>query len=73
MEAAAAIIALLMQVITLLPALIQAGIEIQGLIKRVQDAVGSGSMDPTDAMWQAVNAEIDALRTQLNTDPPQAA
>ncbi len=69
---AAAIVALLMQVITMLPELIQAGIKIEGLIARVTTAVQSGSVDPTDVQWTAVNKELDDLTARLNVDPPAA-
>lgn len=69
---AAAIVTLLVQIISLLPALIAAGVQIEGLVARVTDAVKSGSTDPTSDQWQAVNAELDALTKQLNTDPPVA-
>jgi hypothetical protein len=49
--------------------LIQAGVQIEGLIARVTNAVQSGSTDPTDAQWTALQGEIDALTAQLNADP----
>jgi hypothetical protein len=70
---ATAIIAILTQIIALLPALIAAGVQIEGLVARVTAAVNSGSTDPTDAQWQAVNAELDALTAQLNKDPAAPA
>lgn len=68
-----AILALLAQLISMLPALIAAGVQIEGLIARVQSAVATGSTDPTDAQWSALQSEIDALTAQLNTDPPAPA
>lgn len=65
------IVAILMQVISLLPELIQAGIKIEGLIARTLKAVESGSADPTDSQWEAVNNEIAALTARLNVDPPE--
>lgn len=65
----ATIIALLAQIIALMPALIAAGVEVQGLIARVQAAVASGSADPTDAMWTALDAEVATLRSALAQDP----
>lgn len=67
----AGIIAILMQVISMLPELIQAGIKIEGLIARTLKAAESGSTDPTDAQWAAVNNELDALTARLNADPPE--
>lgn len=66
----AAIVAILAQIIAMLPGLIAAGVQIEGLIARVQAAVAGGATDPSDASWQAVNAELDALTAQLNQDPP---
>jgi hypothetical protein len=68
----AAIVALMAQIIALLPALIAAGVQIEGLLARVEAAVAGGATDPSDASWTAVNAELDALTKQLNTDPPAA-
>ena len=64
-----AIAVILAQIIALLPSLIAAGVQIEGLIARVQAAVAGGATDPSDASWQAVNDELDALTKQLNTDP----
>lgn len=69
---ATAIIAILMQIVTMLPDLIAAGIKIEGLIARVTTAVQSGSVDPTDVQWTAVNKELDDLTARLNADPPAA-
>ena len=70
----AAIIGILAQIIALLPQLIAAGVEVAGLVARVQAAVASGATDPTDAQWTALQQEIDTLTAQLNTDPvPPAA
>jgi hypothetical protein len=70
---ATAIIAILAQVIALLPSLIAAGVQIEGLIARVTAAVQSGATDPTVDQWTAVNAELDALTAQLNKDPAAPA
>lgn len=64
-----AIVALLAQIIAMLPGLIAAGVQVEGLIARVQKAIAGGSADPTDEDWAAVNAELDALTAQLNKDP----
>lgn len=64
-----AIAVILAQIIALLPSLIAAGVQIEGLIARVQAAVAGGATDPSDASWLAVNAELDALTAQLNKDP----
>ena len=64
------IVAILAQIIAMLPGLIAAGVQIEGLLARVQAAVQGGSEDPSDAAWTAVNAELDALTAQLNQDPP---
>ena len=66
----ATIIMILSQIIALLPSLIAAGVKIEGLVARVTAAVQSGSVDPTDVQWQAVNKELDDLTARLNADPP---
>lgn len=68
----AAMVTILAQIIALLPSLIAAGVQVEGLIARVQSAAASGSPDPTDVQWAALQIEIDALTKQLNTDPPMA-
>lgn len=65
----ATIVALLAQIISLMPALIAAGVQVEGLIARVQAAVASGSTDPTDAQWTALDAEVATLRSALAQDP----
>ena len=69
----AAIVAILAQIIALLPQLIAAGVEVAGIVARVQAAVASGASDPTDAQWTALQQEIDTLTAQLNTDPTPVA
>lgn len=68
---AAAIVALLTQIIVLLPDLIAAGVKIEGLIARVTKAAQGGA-DPTNVEWDAVNKELDQLTARLNADPPAA-
>lgn len=64
-----AIILLLTQLLELLPAMIEAGIKIQGLVARTQAALASGSTDINDVQWQAVKKEVDDLTARLNADP----
>jgi hypothetical protein len=63
------ILAIATTVLQLLPALLQAGIDVMGLLqstnKVITDAQAAGR-DPTDAEWNALDAQIGALRAQLN-------
>lgn len=68
----AAIIAIITQVLTLLPQLIAAGLEVAPLIQSTIKALSSGSADPTDEQWAAVNAILDQNTALLNQDPPAA-
>lgn len=68
-----AVLAILAQVIGLLPGAIKAGIDVSNLVAAAQAAATSASTDPTDAQWQAVDQGIKALQVQLNTDPPEPA
>lgn len=56
-------------VLQLLPSLIQAGIDVMGLLqstnKVITNAQAAGR-DPTDAEWAALDTQISALRAQLN-------
>lgn len=56
-------------VLELLPSLIQAGINVVGLIESTSATIKlaqSENRDPTDAEWAALDAQISALRAQLN-------
>lgn len=64
-----AVLPIVKQVLSLIPGLVAAGMAIEGLIKAVTDALDSGSTDPTDGVWQAVNAQIAANTAKINTDP----
>lgn len=65
----AAIVAMLVQIIAMLPELIAAGVKIEGLIARVTKAAQGGT-DPTNVEWDAVNKELDQLTARLNAEPP---
>lgn len=68
-----AILPIVAQVLGLIPGLVAAGVEIVSLVDSTVKALQSGSADPTDEVWQAVNAQIAANTVKLNTDPPVAA
>lgn len=65
-----AILPIVLQVLGLLPQLIEAGAEVVPMINSLTKALQSGSTDPTDAQWQAVDAAIQANTALINTDPP---
>lgn len=55
-------------VLQLLPSLIQAGIDVVGLINSTNSVISAAQAagrDPTDAEWNALDAQISALRAQL--------
>lgn len=69
-----AVLPILVQVLTMIPGLVAAGVQVEGLIKSTIDALNSGSTNPTDAQWQAVNDLIAANTVKIDTDPaPPAA
>lgn len=61
-------LALISQLLGLLPAVIEASDEVIGLINRAKAAIDSGA-DPSDEQWTQLNAELDALTARLNKDP----
>lgn len=61
--------AILLTLLTQLPMLIQAGVDVTNLIENARTAVASGSTDPTSDQWAAVDAELAMLTAQLNKDP----
>lgn len=64
-------LALAMNFIDRLPALLQAGaavahvVDLLGQHKAMQDTLASEGRDPTPAEWDALNARLDALEKQL--------
>lgn len=58
-----------LQLLTALPQLIQAGVEITGLVTKAKDALQSMSDEaraPTPDEWQALDDEIAKLRGELH-------
>ena len=64
-----AILPIVTQVLSLIPGLIAAGVEIVSLVESTVKALQSGSTNPSDEVWQAVDAQIAANTAKLNTDP----
>lgn len=60
------ILSIVTQVLSLIPGLVAAGHDISGLVGQAVSAINSGSTDPTDAQWQALDAQVKALQAQLN-------
>jgi hypothetical protein len=59
---------IIMQLISLLPAAVQATTQVINIAKRTREIVESGR-EPTEEDWADVNAEIASLTAQLNMDP----
>lgn len=58
-----------MQVLTLLPTLIDAGQSVIGLVQHANAALAkmtAENRDPSDLEWSELNATIDALRAKLH-------
>jgi len=64
-----AILPIVTQVLSLIPGLVAAGVEIVSLVESTVKALQSGSTNPSDEVWQAVDAQIAANTAKLNTDP----
>lgn len=64
-----AILPIVTQVLSLIPGLVAAGVEIVSLVESTVKALQSGSTNPSDDVWQAVDAQIAANTAKLNTDP----
>ena len=64
-----AILPIVTQVLSLIPGLVAAGVEIVTLVESTVKALQSGSTNPSDDVWQAVDAQIAANTAKLNTDP----
>lgn len=61
-----AILAIVAQVLALLPSLVVTGQSIQALAEQTIAAINSGSTDPTDAQWAALDATVQQLQAQLD-------
>jgi hypothetical protein len=64
-----AVLPIVVQVLGLIPGLVAAGVEIVSLVESTVKALQSGSTNPTDEVWQAVDAQIAANTAKLNADP----
>lgn len=67
-----AVLPIVIQGMSLIPGLVAAGVEIVTLVQSIVKALQSGSTNPTDEVWQTVNAQIAANTVKLNTDPAPA-
>jgi hypothetical protein len=66
-----AVLALIAEVLSLAPQLISAGMDITNLVVKARAALDANAA-PSDADWQALDAQVSALHASLNTDPPAA-
>ena len=64
-----AILPIVTQVLSLIPGLVAAGVEIVSLVESTVKALQSGSTNPSDDVWQVVDAQIASNTAKLNTDP----
>ena len=58
-----------LQLLQILPGLLEAGLEVQGLIEATSAKLvimQEEKRDPTDAEWEELNAAVDELRTKLH-------
>ena len=61
-------LAMAIQLLTQLPGLIAAGIQVKGLIDSTRDTLEKAkaeNRDPTDQEWDALNKTVEELRKQL--------
>jgi len=64
-----AVLPIVVQVLGLIPGLVAAGVEVVSLVESTIKALQSGSVNPADAVWQAVDAQIAANTAKINQDP----
>lgn len=64
-----AVLPIVIQAMSLIPGLVAAGIEIVTLVESTVKALQSGSTNPSDEVWMAVDAQIAANTAKLNADP----
>lgn len=61
-------LSLIAEVLALAPTLISAGIDIAGLVSKARAALDADAA-PSNAEWQALSDQVNALRARLHTDP----
>lgn len=59
---------LLIQMLSLLPSAIEAGVDVANAVGLIQGIAARGTA-PTDDEWAALDAHVADLRAALNTDP----
>jgi hypothetical protein len=59
---------LLLQVIAVMPSLINAGIDVANLVSGAKTVLDSGT-DPTPEQLAALKTELDALMARINAEP----
>lgn len=62
------VLALVEEVLTILPGLIQLGVNVVGLVQQTR-AVLDANAAPDDATWASLDAQITALQAELAKDP----
>lgn len=64
-----AILALVAEIVAMVPSAVQAGIDVANLVQKARDVLDANAA-PSDADWQALDQQVNDLRAALNTDPP---
>lgn len=62
------VIPLLMQLLVMVPSLIQAGVDVSDIISDMRKHLENGT-EPSSAEWAALEARVQALQADLATDP----
>lgn len=63
---------LLIQLLSLLPTAIEAGVDVANAVSTIQGIAARGT-PPTDEEWATLDAHVADLRAALNTDPAPAS
>ena len=64
-----AIVALIAELLGLVPQMAQAGIAIAGIVQKARDVLDANAA-PGDPDWDALDGQIKGLQEQLAQDPP---
>ena len=65
----AVVLALITEILGLVPQIASAGIAIAGIIQKARDVLDANAA-PGDADWDALDAQVHDLQVQLAIDPP---
>lgn len=68
----AVVVALITEILGLIPQITSAGISIAGLVSNVRSVLNASGA-PDDPTWQALDTQVKDLEAQLAKDPAPAA